>query len=231
MRYPSSMSTSQSASESLPPDTATRIGSSRANIRCVWIASRDLPREELDEVRRAERRVVAAQLERGRALRTSGTSDTGSLPTGLSPDTTGLPPDTTGPPDMTGRTSRTSSPPTTVSLVTSSSPRITSTVPARISSSRSNSFTRRVPLTSISRRGLRRMTFMEQAEYRRSRAREPGRCLQGAELAQVVGIMVGLELHHCARSSSPNRGGTIGARAGRPCQTLDGLATTFRASR
>ena len=33
------MSTSQRASESLPPDTATRTGSSRVNIRCLWIAS------------------------------------------------------------------------------------------------------------------------------------------------------------------------------------------------
>src|SRR5439155_1382255 len=63
---------------------------------------RNLLLEELDEVRRAERGIVAPELERGGAP---------ALPA-LHPP----------PPDMTGRTSRTSSSPTTVSLVRSSSP-------------------------------------------------------------------------------------------------------------
>ena len=63
------------------------------------------------------------------------------------------------PPDITGRTSTTSPSPTTLSLVSSSSPRMTRTVPARMSSSTSSSLTRRRPLSSTSRFGLRRMIF------------------------------------------------------------------------
>src|SRR5262249_12630116 len=168
----------------------------------------DLLREELDEVRRAERCIVAPQLERG------GPS--------------ALPALHRSPPDITGRTSRTSSPPTTVSLVKSSSPRITSTVPAKMSSSRSNSFTRRVPFTAISRRGLRRMTFIGAKRDRRSRAREPGRRLQGAELPQVVGIMVGLQLPPLRQIelTEPRVGPPERARVA-SVQPLDGLATAF----
>jgi hypothetical protein len=79
---------------------------------------RDLLAEELEEVRRAEGRVVTSQLEGGGAPALAALHRVPALP-----------------PDMTGRTSSTSSPPTTVSPVSSSLPRMTSTVLGRMSSS------------------------------------------------------------------------------------------------
>src|SRR5580765_1360675 len=102
----------------------------------------DLVAEELEEVRRAERGVVAAQLEDG----------------GL-PALATLHREPALPPDITGRSSIVSPSRTTWSAVTRSSPQITSTVSGMISSSRRMSFTRRLPTTSTSRRGFRRMTF------------------------------------------------------------------------
>src|SRR6267143_658854 len=72
-----------------------------------------------------------------------------------------------------------------------SSPQITSTVSGMMSSSRRMSFTRRLPATSTSRRGFLRMTFMP---VRLSRAREPGRALDLADLREVDPVVVGLQL-------------------------------------
>src|SRR5437588_5731167 len=80
---------------------------------------------------------------------------------------------------------------TTWSAVTRSSPQITSTVSGRMSSSRRMSFTRRLPATSTSRRGFLRMTFMP---VRPSRAREPGRVLDLADLCEVDPVVMGLQL-------------------------------------
>src|SRR5437899_11976208 len=72
-----------------------------------------------------------------------------------------------------------------------SSPQITSTVSGMMSSSRRMSFTRRLPATSTSRRGLRRMTF---TPARPSRARKSRRALDLADLHEVDAVVVGLEL-------------------------------------
>src|SRR5206468_1732035 len=63
------------------------------------------------------------------------------------------------PPDITGRTSSSSPSPTTSSAVRRSLPRITSTVPGRMSSSLRTSFTRLRPANSTSRLGLRSFIF------------------------------------------------------------------------
>src|SRR5262249_33621538 len=96
--------------------------------------------EEIEEVRRAEGRVVASQLER------RGAATLAALHA--------------APPDITGRSSITSSSRSIWSAVTSSSPRITTTVWGRMSSSRRMSLPRRLPATWTSRRGLRSTTFM-----------------------------------------------------------------------
>src|SRR5262249_1205011 len=100
--------------------------------------------EELEEIRGAERGVVASGLARAR-LPALATLHRGSAPL---------------PPDITGRSSIVASSRTTWSAVTRSSPQITSTVSGRMSSSRRMSLTRRPPATATSRRGLRKMTFM-----------------------------------------------------------------------
>src|SRR4030095_4750586 len=69
----------------------------------------------------------------------------------------------------------------------SSSPRMTSTVSGRMSSSRSTSFTRRLPATSTSRRGLRSITFTTLL------SRDPRRRLDSAELLQVDAVVAGLQ--------------------------------------
>src|SRR5215467_1272843 len=100
----------------------------------------DLLAEELQEVRRAEGRVVTRQLDdRARPA-------LAALHWAL-------------PPDITGRTSSSSPSPTTSSAVRRSLPRITSTVPGRMSSSRSTSLTRLRPGRSTSRLGLRSLIF------------------------------------------------------------------------
>src|SRR4030095_2801240 len=134
----------------------------------------DLVAKELEEVRRAERRIMAAQLEDG------GIAALAHLHRAPWP-----------PPDMTGRSSIVSPSRTTWSAVMRSSPQITSTVSGMMSSSRRISFTRRLPATSTSRRGLRRMTF---TRGRPSRARDPGRALDVADLGEVDAVVLGLEL-------------------------------------
>src|SRR5262249_56057026 len=100
----------------------------------------DLLAEELQEVRRAEGRVVTRQLDdRARPA-------LAALHEAL-------------PPDITGRTSSSSPSPTTSSAVRRSLPRITSTLPGGMSSSRSTSLTRLRPGSSPSRLGLRRLIF------------------------------------------------------------------------
>src|SRR2546425_889600 len=108
---------------------------------------RDLLAKELLEVRRAEGGVVPRQLEDGL------TSALAALHWILLALALALPP------DMTGRTSSTSSSPTTSSAVRRSLPRITSTVLGRMSSSRSTSLTRLRPDSSTSRLGLRSLIF------------------------------------------------------------------------
>src|SRR5262245_57481229 len=76
---------------------------------------------------------------------------------------------------------------TTWSAVMSSSPRMTRTVSGKISSSRSTSFTRRLPATSTSRRGLRSITFT------RLFPRKSRRRLDLAELLQMVQVMARLQ--------------------------------------
>src|SRR5690348_16003714 len=60
-----------------------------------------------------------------------------------------------------------------------------------MSSSRKMSFTRRLPATSTSRRGLRRMTF---TAVRPSRARESRRALDLADLGEMDAVVVRLQL-------------------------------------
>src|SRR5215470_8257961 len=69
----------------------------------------------------------------------------------------------------------------------SSSSRMTSTVSGKISSSRSTSFTRRLPATSTSRRGLRSITFTVLLP------RKARRRLDLAELLQVAEIVARLQ--------------------------------------
>src|SRR2546427_10849204 len=63
---------------------------------------------------------------------------------------------------------------------------MTSTVSGRMSSSRSTSFTRRLPDTSTSRRGLRRTTFMSALA---SALRKSGCVFDVADLRQVDAIV------------------------------------------
>src|SRR5499433_525446 len=133
----------------------------------------DLVTEELEEVRGAERGVVAAQLEDGRLPALAALHREPALP-----------------PDMTGRSSIVSPSRTTWSAVTRSSPQITRTVSGMMSSSRRMSLTRRLPATSTSRRGLRRMTFTSL----RSRPWKSGRALDLANLYQVDAVVMGLQL-------------------------------------
>src|SRR5262249_41743957 len=134
----------------------------------------DLIAEELEEVRRAERRVVAPEPEHGRLSALAALHRTRPLP-----------------PDITGRSSIVSPSRTTWSAVTRSSPQITSTVSGMMSSSRRMSFTRRLPATSTSRRGLRRMTFTATGP---SRARKSRRALDLADLREMDAVVVGLQL-------------------------------------
>src|SRR5262249_27525277 len=87
------------------------------------------------------------------------------------------------PPDITGRSSMVSSSFTCWSAVMRSSPRMTRTVSGRMSSSRRTSFTRRLPATSTSRRGLRSTTFIALGPW------EPRRALDPADLPQVHGVV------------------------------------------
>src|SRR5438093_7836912 len=80
---------------------------------------------------------------------------------------------------------------TTWSAVTRSSPQITRTVSGMMSSSRRMSFTRRLPATSTSRRGFRRMTFTPVPV---SRPGESGRALDLADLHEVDLVVMRLQL-------------------------------------
>src|SRR5439155_22408554 len=134
----------------------------------------DLVAEELEEVRRTERGVVAPELEDRRLAALAA-----------------LHRERARPPDITGRSSMVSPSRTTWSAVTRSSPQITSTVSGMMSSSRRMSFTRRLPATSTSRRGFLRMTFMPAPP---SRAWKSRRVLDLADLHEVDAVVVGLEL-------------------------------------
>ncbi len=59
---------SQSASESLPPDTATSTRSPGSSMRCEWIARAHLLVAVVHEVLLAERGVVAADVDDRRPL-------------------------------------------------------------------------------------------------------------------------------------------------------------------
>src|SRR5438552_3518899 len=108
--------------------------------RHAVLEGRTVPAVALQEVGGAEGGVVPPEHEGGRAAALAALHRT--------------------PPDITGRSSITSSSRSIWSAVTRSSPRITSTVSGRMSSSRRTSLTRRLPATSTSRRGLRSTTFM-----------------------------------------------------------------------
>ena len=115
------------------PDTATSTGSSVVNILCLRMASATCFRKNSRKSGAAEGGVVTRQLD-------DGTRSALAALHGVAL-----------PPDMTGRTSSSSPSPTTSSAVRRSLPRITSTVPGRMSSSRRTSLTRLRPASSTSR--------------------------------------------------------------------------------